>query len=189
MSGRLLPEHVLPLTTAVCLVCGGWLYSLLLALLLAFIPPENPGANQGDECYLVGDLFHKVPRSLFEVSVIAIGCLIISIQTATYWKLWKQQQTPIGEVSASNNSRNKLYKRAMTTSSLIISAFSLVWLPLMIFALVVDWSKYIDQHEARQVIRSLGVLGIGQAFSNAIIFKLRNMKFAFCARIKQRFTN
>ncbi len=181
-----MPEHVLPLKKAVLLVTGGWIYSTLLALLYAFIPSENPDIHQNDVCFMVSDAFHKIPRALFAASVISISGLIVIIQRVTYWKLRKQQQTPIGEVSASHDARNKLYKRAMTTSALITAAFILSWIPGLILVLVVDWSENIDEVKYRNVIHSAGILGIAQAFSNAVIFKLRNMKFEICMKIKQR---
>ncbi len=189
VRGSLLPEHVLPLKTAVCLVCGGWLYSALIALLFAIVPPKNVDGHNQNECFVLIDLFHKIPRALFAVSVISLGSLIVILQMATYWKLWKQQRTQIGDVSASNHgniARNKLYKHAMTTSSLIAAAFLVSWVPILTLILVTDWSPYIDESKFRNVVYSMGALGVAQAFSNAIIFKLRNMKFALCTRLCKR---
>ena len=129
-------------------------------------------------------MFHRIPRTVFVASVITLGVVIVMVQMATYSKLRKQQQTPIGEMSASTVSRNKLYKKAMTTSALITLAFLLAWIPLMIGCLFVDWSGF-DEQKSRPIIRSLGILGIAQSFSNAIIFKLRNMKFTLCLKVRQ----
>ncbi len=174
---------VLPLKTGVCLVAGGWLYGALLGLLLAFIKPEQPlNAKQGNECLLVS--FYKVPLALFAATVIGLGTLIVIIQIATYRKLWQRLHTQIGDVSASNHgniARNKLYKRAMTTCSMIAAAYLFSWLPLMMFVLSIHWSN-IDVEKSGNVLRFFGILGIGQAFCNAIIFKLRNTKCAFCTR-------
>ena len=96
VSGRCLPEHVMSKQTAVILVVSGWGYSILLALLLAFIPTGNDPITK---CSFV-DLFPQVPRMLFAATIIGIGVVIVTIQLVTYWKLWKQIHMAIGQVSA-----------------------------------------------------------------------------------------
>ncbi len=182
-----MPEHVLSVKKARFLVSGGWIYSTIIVLLYAFIPPENPGIWQNDNCFVLSDSFHKISRALFACSVIGISGLVVVIQMITYWKLRRQQQTPIGEVSASQDARSKLYKRAMTTSALITAAYILSWIPGMILLLIADWSNDVDQLKLHNVLHSMGTLGIGQAFCNAIIFKLRNMKFETCMKIHRVF--
>ncbi len=107
--------------------------------------------------------------------------MVVILQAATYWKLWKQQQVAVGP--GTSTGRNRMYRRAMVTSSLVASAFLIGWLPVHTCVLLFHWSS-IDEETMNTIIRAVSTLGFLQSFSNPIIFKVRNssMEFKLCRR-------
>ncbi len=178
-------HNVLSKKKAVILVCCGWFYSIFIVLLHVFIQAssENVQANSTQDCFKVDALFHKIPSTIFAISVICLVAMVAILQTMTYWKLWKRQQMAIGSI-VSTNGMTRMYKRAMVTSSLIATAFLIGWLPFTISVLLNNWSN-VNEEKSQQISSIIATLGIIQSFCNAIIFKLRNMDYKLSTGIKR----
>ncbi len=162
---------------AIFLLCFGWLYAAIMTLLALLM--HHP--NQANGCLGPPNSFHKIPITLAAVSVIILVVLVVMLQAATYRKLWKQQQMAVGP--GTNMGRNRMYRRAMITSTLVATAFLIGWLPLSISVLLFHWSN-IDEKTMDTTIRAVAILGLLHSLSNPIIFKVRNssMEFRFWRR-------
>ncbi len=169
---------------AVILVLIGYGYSTSISLPHVLIAPEDYKTDPAKySCHKLHNLFDKVTSTIWAGSVICLVNMVVILQMATYFKLWKRQQMVIGSNNMSNNGRTRMYKRAMVTTSLVATAFLIGWQPLLVCALVAEWSS-IDQEKSLQVTSILATLGIIQSCSNALIFKLRNMDLKQCTQIK-----
>ncbi len=168
---------------AVILVCIGYGYSASISLPHVLIAPEDYKTDpENYSCFKPLNLFHKITNTIWAGSVICLVNVVVMLQMATYFKLWKRQQMAIGS-NMSNNGRTRMYKRAMVTTSLIATAFLVGWLPVLVCILIADWSS-IDQEKTLQVTSIFATLGVIQSCSNAIIFKLRNMDLKQCTQIR-----
>ncbi len=83
-------------------MCLGWGYSISIAVLYSIIAPASD--HTCDVCYLSDNLVDKVFKTIFAVSVIWLVILVVVLQMATYFKLWKRQRMAIRSV-ISNNGR------------------------------------------------------------------------------------
>ncbi len=177
VKGRVLLHQALSRKKTIVLLCFGWLYPAFIGS-LAFLMPHP---YRGSDCPAPHHAFHKIAITLAAVSVIVLVVLVVILQTATYWKLWKQQRMTVGP--GTNTGRNRMYRRAMVTSSLVATAFLIGWFPLHISVLLYHWSN-IDEETMDTIIRVISILGFLQSLSNPIIFKVRNssMEFKLCRR-------
>ncbi len=166
-------HQAIPRKKAIVLLCFGGSYATFIALLSILMRPTQIAPS----CSSPQDLFHKTPSIMFGLSVVLLVALVVVLQTATYWKLWKQQKMAVGAVGA-NTGRNRMYRRAMITSTLIATAFLIGWLPFSISILVFHWSN-INEDTLAPAIRVGATLWLLQSFCNPIIFKLRNSNMEF----------
>ncbi len=161
------------------------MYSIGLALLWVLMPEGSIPTNQDQACLTPEILFHKAPKTIFSITVIVMLVLIVSMQLLNFLKLWKRLQMSIGSVPSGPvpvaTGRNRIYKRAMVTSSMIATAYLIGWLPCMICMIIYDWSN-VDKETLENALQILGVLGALQSFANPIIFRLRNMDIKICRR-------
>ncbi len=181
VRAKVMPHQALSKNKAMVLLCSGWAYGFCIGMLCMLIPYRY----EGYDCTSVLALFHKIPITIYALSVLFLSALIIILQAATYWRLWKQQQMAVGSV-ITNTGRNRMYRRAMITSSLIATCFLIGWLPFSITFLRFHWSN-IDRETMNTTIWALGTLGVLQSFSNPLIFKLRNSNMEF--RVWRRCVN
>ncbi len=173
VRAKVMPHQALSKNKAIVLLCSGWLYGFCIVVLYMLMPHKY----EGYDCATMFALIHKIPMTIYALSVLFLSALIIILQAATYWRLWKQQQMAVGSVIA-NTGRNRLYRRAMITSSLIAICFLIGWVPFSITFLRFHWSN-IDRKTLNTTIWSLGTLAVLQSFSNPLIFKLRNSNMEF----------
>ncbi len=153
---------------AIILLAFGWLYSAFIALLSLLMPHTNKDRS----CLSPHDSFNKMAVTFGAVSLISLVGLVVTLQTATYWKLSKQQRMAI-ESGISNTGRNRMYRRAMITCSLVATCYLIGWLPLSISTLLYHWPN-LDKETLAHLLKILPTLGIIQALCNPIIFKVRN---------------
>ncbi len=177
VKGRVMLHRALGRKTVIVLLCSGWLYTAFIGLLGLLMPRPQ----QGSSCLAPHLSFHKIATTLAAASVIMLVFLVVILQTATYWKLLKLQRMAVGP--GTNTGRNRMYRRAMVTSSLVATAFLIGWLPLSTSVLLFHWSN-IDEETMNTIIRAISILGFLQSFSNPIIFKVRNssMELKLCKR-------
>ncbi len=164
-----MPHQALSKKNTIVLLCFGWAYGSCIALLCMLTPHKY----EGYDCSSIYALFHKIPMTIWAISVLFLSALIIILQMATYFKLWKQQRMAVVSAAA-NTGRSRIYRRTMVTSCLIATCFLIGWLPTLISLLLFHWSSNIDEETMNTTIRGLSTLRLLQSFCNPIIFKLRN---------------
>ena len=173
VKSKVMPHQALSKKKAIVLLCFGWAYGFCMALMCMFMPH----AYQMYDCTSLYALFHKVPMTMYALSVMSLSALVIILQLTTYWKLWKQWRMAVGSV-AENRGRNRIYHRAMITSCLIAACFVIGWLPSSISLLLFHWSN-IDKKTLDTTFNVLSTLGLLQSLCNPIIFKIRNSNMEF----------
>ncbi len=170
-------DAILSPTTAIKSVMAGWIYSVIIALLMVFLIPENtedcPTQNTARSCLLMTPDYNITTRTVVAISVLGMILAVVLIQILTSYKLHKRLNNSVGCMT--NQGLNKLFKRAMTKSALVATAFSVGWAPVFTAVLLYDWSN-LDPLMLERAIPFLFVLGILQGFCNAIIFRFKYLK-------------
>ncbi len=171
-KGRLLDVVLSPSTAKRC-VAAGWIYSATIALLMAFLIPENEKLCPINTCSLTDSGYNKVARTIALLSILGIILAVAIIQFLTFSKLQKRLNNSVGPVT--NQGLNRLFKRAMTKSALVAITFSIGWGPVCLTTLLNDWSIQ-SPFVSKKVLPVLLTLAFLQGFCNAIIFRAKHLK-------------
>ncbi len=173
-KGQML-DAILSQRTAIKSVAAGWMYSITIALLMAFLIPDNAGERlaQTSSCLLMTPAYDIRARTLIASSILGMILAVVIIQLLTFYKLHKRLNNSVGCVT--NQGLNKLFKRAMTKSAMVAGAFSIGWGPSNVMIILYDWSN-LDLLMLEKIIPFLFALGILQGFCNAIIFRFKHIK-------------
>ncbi len=162
-------------STANKCVVAGWIYSTIIALFIAFPPPQNNETCPQKACLpvIVNSEYNKVARTGSAISILALILAVTAIQFYTFWRSRKRLKCSVG--CATNQGLNRLLKRAMKKSVLVALAFSIAWGPVGIMIILSSWTD-LDELALRKVLPFLNVIVFFQGFSNALIFRAKHLK-------------
>ncbi len=174
-TGQLL-EAVMTRMRAILLITFGWAYGIILILICILFPRSEDPYKVGFKCER-----KAIPMTLVALSGLFIICSIITIQIQTLFILKSRLNEARGNdgrsalVTRISTGRIRLYKRAMGTSGMIGLVYVIGWMPLFVVYTINAWSLG-DKDIVDTVLPKFVILAfILQSFSNAIIFRLRNL--------------
>ena len=178
-TGQLL-EAVMTRMRAILLIILGWTYGTILVIIIIIFPRSEDPYKVGFKCER-----KAIPLTLVAMPGLFIICSIITIQTQTLLILKSRLNEATRNdrqpalVTRISTGRIRLYKRAMGTAGMIALVYVIGWMPLFVVYTINAWSLG-DKDMVDTVLPKFVILAfILQSFSNAIIFRLRNLDKSF----------
>ncbi len=174
-KGCLLDVVLSPRTATKC-VAAGWIYSIIIAILIISLIPENDEflSSKIDSClHIMSPSYNVLARTLLALSILSIILAVAIIQFFTFWKLHKRLNNSVGCVT--NQGLNHLFKRAMIKSALVAGTFSICWGPCLTLVVLTDWSV-LNTLQYKNTMGVLFALAFLQGFCNALIFRAKHIK-------------
>ncbi len=171
---------------AILLIILGWTYGTILVIIIIIFPRSEDPYKVGFKCER-----KAIPLTLVAMPGLFIICSIITIQTQTLLILKSRLNEATRNdrqpalVTRISTGRIRLYKRAMGTAGMIALVYVIGWMPLFVVYTINAWSLG-DKDMVDTVLPKFVIVAfILQSFSNAIIFRLRNLDksfFKWCRR-------
>ncbi len=160
------------------LMAIGWTFAIILSFTDLLFPNQEDPYKVGIKCER-----NKIPTTLLALTGLIITCSIMGVQIQTVLILWNrlhdapghpQSATSTGRARLLSTGRARLYKRAIT-ACMIGGVWSIGWAPLLVVCMLNAWSLG-DKDTLDTILPKFVIVAyILQSFSNAAIFRLRNL--------------